>query len=310
MRPLNYRHLHYFWAAARAGGVTAAAESLHVSQPAVSAQIRKLERALGHDLFDRGGRTVTLTPEGKLVFEYAEEIFRLGRELTETVQGGLEGRPLRLAVGVAATIPKLIAFHLLEPAFTLDDPVRLVVQQDRTDRLLSALATHDLDLVLADMPVPPNVSVRAFNHVLGDSTIDIFAPPLLAHRLREGFPGSLDGEPFLMPAEGYALRRSLEEWFDRQGIRPRVVAEIQDSALIKEFAEAGAGTFAAPTVIQREIREKYAVERVGPTAGITERYYAITVDRRLKHPAVLAISDGARSDLFGPARPSPDVEAS
>jgi LysR family transcriptional activator of nhaA len=299
MRPLNYRHLHYFWVSAREGGVTAAAKALHVSQPSISAQIKKLERTLGHALFERTGRTLALTAEGKIVFDYAEEIFRLGRELQETIHGRLEGRPMRLAVGVADTIPKLIAFHLLEPALALADPVRLEVREDRTDRLLADLATHDLDLVLADMPIPPNVSVRAYNHVLGDSAIDIFGPPLTVHRLREGFPESLDGAPFLLPAAGYTLRRSLDEWFESLGIQPRVVSEIEDSALIKVFAEAGAGLFAAPTVVGREIREKYAVERLGRAEGVTERFYAITVERRLKHPAVVAISEDARLRFFG-----------
>jgi LysR family transcriptional activator of nhaA len=298
MRSLNYRHLYYFWATAREGGVTAAADALHVSQPAVSAQLKKLERALGYELFDRSGRSLTLTSEGRVVLDYAEEIFRLGRELRETVSGRLEGRPLRLAVGVADSIPKLIAFHLLEPAFGLDDPVRLEVREDRTDRLLTDLAAHEVDLVLADMPIPPNLNVRAFNHVLGDAPVDVLAPPLMAYRLRDEFPDNLEGEPFILPATGYTLRRSLEEWFERNGIQPRVVAEIEDSALIKTFAEAGAGLFAVPAVISREVRERYAVERVGRAEGVTERYYAITADRRLKHPAVVAISEDARSHLF------------
>jgi len=298
MRSLNYHHLHYFWATAREGGVTAAAEALHVSQPAISAQIRKLERSLGHELFDRSGRSLTLTAEGKIVLDYAEEIFRLGRELRETVHGSLEGRPMRLVVGIADSIPKLIAFHLLEPAFALPDPVRIEVKEDRTDRLLSDLATHDVDLVLADMPIPANVSVRAFNHVLGNSPIEIFGPPLLANRLRDGFPGSLDGEPFILPHTGYTLRRSLDEWFEREGIQPRVVAEIEDSALIKVFADAGAGMCAAPSVIADDLRVRYALEPVGRPEGVSERFYAITADRRLKHPAVVAISEDARSHLF------------
>ena len=298
MRPLNYKHLRYFWAVAREGSVTAAARSLHVSQPAVSAQIKKLETSLGQELFQREGRGLTLTPEGKVVYDYADEIFRLGQELQETVHGALSGRPLHLAVGVAGTIPKLIAFHLLEPAFTLDDPVRLEIKQDRTDRLLADLATHDLDLVLADMPVLPNVSVKAYTHVLGDSPIDIFGPPLLVYRLRENYPASLDHAPFLLPVEGFTLRRSLDEWFDREGIQPHIVAEVEDSGLIKVFAESGGGLFAAPAVIGEEIREKYAVERLGAAEGVQERFYAITVDRRLKHPAVVAISEQARAGFL------------
>ena len=304
MADLNYRHLRSFHAVVRAGSVTAAAEDLHVSQPAVSAQIRKLEVALGHTLFDRSGRTLTVTPEGQVVFEYADEIFRLGQELADTVADRLDARPTRLVVGVAATIPNLVAFHLLEPAFAGSDPVRVVVRENRTDRLLADLATHDLDLVLADMPVPANVSVRAFNHPLGTSPVDILAPPLLAHRLREGFPGSLDGQPFFLPAEGYVLRRSLEEWFAVEGIQPRVFAEIEDNDLIHAFAEAGAGMFAAPAVIAHDLRLRYAVEVVGRASGIQERFFAITTERRIRHPAVVAITEAAREELaagaFGP----------
>ena len=298
MPRLNYRHLHYFLTAAREGGVTAAARVLHVSQPAVSAQIRKLERSLGYDLFDRGGRSLALTAEGRIVLDYADEIFRLGRELQETVQGRLEGRPLRLSVGVADTIPKLIALRLLQPAFTLPDPIRVDVRQDRTDRLLSQLATHDLDLVLSDMPTPVNVSVRAFNHLLGESTIDLFARAELAEGMRDAFPASLNGSPFLLPSEGYTLRRSLEEWFDREGIVPLVVAEIQDSALMKAFGEEGVGVFAAPSIVGDRVREKYGVERLGSVGGAVERFYAITAERRLKHPAVVAISEDSKRHLF------------
>ena len=301
---MNYHHLRYFWATAREGSVTAAADALHVSQPAVSAQIRKLERALGHELFDRSGRTLTLTPEGKVVFEYADEIFHLGEELLDTVKGRMEGRPLHLVAGVASTIPNLVSFHLLEPAFALTEPVRIVVRENRTDRLLAALATHDIDLVLADMPIPPDVSVRAYAHPLGSSPVDIFGPPLLAHQLRDGFPRSLDGQPFLLPTEGYTLRRSLEEWFTGVGIRPRVAAEIEDTDLLNVFAEAGAGLFAAPSVITEDIRVRYAVEVVGRAATVREDFYAITPERKIEHPAIAAITEGARAELRAQMAPA------
>lgn len=294
---MNYHHLRYFWAVAREGSVTAAADALHVSQPAVSAQIRKLETSLGHELFDRSGRPLTLTPEGKVAFQYADEIFHLGEELLDTVQGRMEGRPMRLVVGVASTIPNLVSFHLLEPAFALDDPVRIVVRENRTDRLLAQLATHEVDLVLADMPIPPDVSVRGYAHVLGSSPVDVFGPPLLAHRLREGFPGSLDGQRFLLPTEGYTLRRSLDDWFADSGIRPRVAAEIEDTDLLNVFAEAGAGLFAAPAVIADDIRIRYAVEIVGRAPGVREDFYAITPERKIEHPAIAAITEGAREEL-------------
>lgn len=294
---MNYHHLRYFWAVAREGSVTAAAAALHVSQPAVSAQIRKLETALGHELFDRSGRALSLTPEGKIVFEYADEIFHLGEELLDTVKGRMEGRPMRLVVGVASTIPNLVSFHLLEPAFALDDPVRIVVRENRTDRLLAQLATHEVDLVLADMPIPPDVSVRGYAHALGSSPVDILGPPLLAHRLREGFPESLDGQGFLLPTEGYTLRRSLDDWFTDSGIRPRVAAEIEDTDLLNVFAEAGAGLFAAPSVIADDIRIRYAVEIVGRAPDVREDFYAITPERKIEHPAIAAITEGAREEL-------------
>ena len=295
---MNYNHLRYFWAAAREGSVTSAAEALHVSQPTVSAQIRKLERSLGHELFDRSGRALTLTPEGRVVFDYADEIFHLGEELVGTVSGRLGGRPLRLVVGVASTIPNLVSFHLLEPAFAHDDPVRIVVRENPAHLLLAELATHGVDLVLADMPVPPNVSVRAHTHRLGRSPVDILGPPLLVHRLRDGFPASLEGQPFLLPTEGYTLRRSLDDWFAGSGIRPRIAAEIEDTDLVNAFAEAGAGLFAAPSIITDDIRVRYAVELLGRAPGVYEDFYAITAsDRRAEHPVVTAITEAARREL-------------
>jgi LysR family transcriptional activator of nhaA len=213
---------------------------------------------------------------------------------------------MRLTVGLSPTIPNLVAFRLLESAFALPDPVRTVVREKRTDRLLADLATQAVDMVLADMPIPANVNVRAFNHALGSSPVDILAPPVLAHRLRDGFPGSLDGESFLLPAEGYTLRRSLEEWFDRRGIRPRIFAEIEDNDLINVFAEEGAGMFAAPSVITADIRVRYAVEVVGRADGLQEHYYAITAHRHLTHPAVAAITERARIEL---ARISDEVRS-
>jgi LysR family transcriptional activator of nhaA len=295
--PLNYRHLRYFRAVAHEGGVTAAAQVLHVSQPSVSAQIQKLERSLGLQLFDRSGRSMELTPEGEMVLRFADEIFRIGRELEEAIAGQREGRPVRFVIGLAATIPNLVALHLLDPAFGLDDPLRMVVREKRTDRLLADLATQDVDLVLADMPIPPTVSVRAFNHPLGSSPVDILGPPLLAHRLDTDFPRSLDGQPFLLPAEGYTLRRSLDDWFARLDIQPHVVAEIEDNDLINVLAEAGAGMFAAPSIIADDIRVRYAVERVGRAEGLKERYFAITAERRIRNPAVAAITEAARTEL-------------
>ncbi len=297
MSQLNFKHLRYFHAVSTHGSVTAAAEFLHVSQPAVSTQIRKLEDSLGHLLFDRSGRGMELTPEGRVVLEYARDIFRLGQELMDTVTSGVDVRPTRLVIGVAANIPNMVVFHFLESAMATDDPVRLVIRQNTTERLLADLATHDLDVVLADMPIPADVNVRAYNHPLGSSPIDILAPPLLAHRLRPGFPRSLTGQPMFLPVEGYVLRRSLEEWFAVEGVRPRVTAEIEASDLINAFAEAGAGMFAAPAIISDDLRLRYAVEVVGRAEGVSERFFAITAERRIRHPAVVAIREAARAEL-------------
>lgn len=304
---LNYRRLYYFRTVAHEGSVTAAAEVLHVSQPAISVQIQKLERALGHRLFDRGGRAVELTAEGRVVLDYADEVFRLMRELEETVHGRLGGRPLRLVVGLSTALPNLVAIQLLEPAFAAEGPVRLVLREKGTDRLMSELSTHEVDLVLADMPIPQHVSVRAFNHSLGSSPIDVFGPPLLAHEAGENFPHSLNGQPFLLPGEGTALRRSIEEWFARNAIQPRIVAEVEDIDLINVLAEGGAGMFAAPAIIADDLRVRFAVERIGRAHGIRQEFFAITVDRRLKHPVVVAITESARKELATAAVDEPEA---
>jgi LysR family transcriptional regulator, transcriptional activator of nhaA len=294
---LSYRRLYYFRAVAREGSVTAAAEALHVSQPSISVQIQKLEKALGQRLFDRSGRALKLTAEGRVVLDYADEVFRLMRELEETVRSGLQGRPLRLVVGLSATLPNLVAVQLLDPAFTAEGPVRLILREGDTDRLMSELSMQGVDLVLTDMPIPQHVSVRAFNHPLGSSPIDVFGPPLLADQARGDFPRSLDGLPFLLPGEGNALRRSIEEWFARNGIQPRIVAEVEDIDLINVLAEEGAGMFAAPAIIGDDLRVRFAVERIGRAKGISQQFFAISVDRRLKHPVVVAITESARKGL-------------
>src|SRR6185436_10368321 len=221
MERLNYPHLLYFWTVAREGSVASAAAKLRLAQPTLSGQIRALEGALGEKLFERAGRGLRLTEMGRVVYGYAGEIFALGRELSESVKGQPTGRPLRLAVGVAHALPKLVAYRLLEPALALAEPVRLSVQVRSTEKLLGALALHDLDVVLTDRVAPPAVSVRAFNHLLGDCGVTLFAAPKLAAKYRRGFPRSLDTAPFLLPGETTTLRRGLAQWFEKQRIRPR-----------------------------------------------------------------------------------------
>jgi len=299
MDTLNYHHLRYFWVVAREGGLAPAGRVLRLSHPTLSAQIHALEDQLGEKLFIRVGRRLVLTEAGRAVLRYADEIFSLGRQLVDTVQGRAGGAPLRLDVGVADVVPKLVVRRLLQPALSLPEPVRLVCHEAPQQQLLVDLAQHQLDVVITDAPVPTGSSVRAFNHLLGECGVSFFGAERLVSAHRPGFPGSLQGAPVLLPLENLTLRRSLDQWFDRHGLRPRVVAEFEDSALLKVFGGDGLGIFAAPTVVEREVEAQFGVQLLGRTEEVRERFYAISVERRLKHPAVLAISDAARHGLFG-----------
>ena len=301
MEWLNYHHLRYFWAAAREGGVVRASQRLRVSQPTVSAQIRELETALGEKLFRRQGRHLVLTEVGRMAFRYADEIFSLGRELVDTVHDRPTGRPPRLSVGIANVVPKLVAYRLLAPALHLPEPMQIECVEDKPERLLADLAVYGLDLVLADAPVGAGAKVRAFHHLLGECGVSLFASERLHAAHRKGFPQSLEGAPLLLPNVGAALRRELDHWLERKGIRPRVVAEFEDSALMKAFGEAGSGIFPGPTAIEREIKAQYHVRVLG-RLPLRERFYAITVERRLRHPGVVAISEAARRGLFAEGR--------
>jgi LysR family transcriptional activator of nhaA len=300
---LNYRHLHYFWAVARLGTLARAAGELHVSQPAISAQLRKLERSLGARLLERSGRTLQLTETGRQVFRYAEEIFAVGGELVEAVRTGSSGRPLELRVGVADVVPKMVVYRLLSAALALGEPVQLHVREGRPEALIADLATHELDLLITDAPLGAGHSVRAFEHLLGECGIAVLATASLASGLAGAFPGSLDGAPWLLPTPDSALRRSLDRWLADRGVRPRVVAEIEDGALLKAFGQAGAGVFAVPAAVEQEIRRQYGVERIGVTDEVIERFYGISVERRIRHPAVLAVTELARVELFPATRP-------
>ncbi len=294
MNWLNYHHLLYFHMVAKEGSVTAAALKLHLSQPTLSGQVRQLEESLGEKLFERRGRNLVLSEAGQVVYRYADEIFSLGRELTEAVKGRHNQRSPRFVVGVADVLPKMVVYRLLEPAMKMEGGIRLTVREESMERLLAALSAHELDLVLSDSPLPPTAGVKAWSHLLTESTVSFFAVPALAAKLRPGFPGSLDRQPILMPGETAALRRPLERWLESGNLRPDVSAEIEDSALLKSFGGAGAGVFAAPTVLEAEVCRQYQVEVVGRADELKERYYAISVERRIRHPAVAAISAGAR----------------
>jgi LysR family transcriptional activator of nhaA len=295
---LNYHHLLYFWTAAREGSITKACRQLHLTQPTVSGQIRALERSLKTRLFERAGRSIALTETGRMVFRYADEIFSLGRELQDTLNSRPAGHALRLVVGVAEALPKLIVHRLLEPALHLGEEVRITCIDGEPDRLLAQLALHELDLVVSDFPANPRLGMKAFNHLLGDCGVTFFAKDDLARKYRRGFPASLDGAPMLLPSGNTALRRSLDQWFDEQEIRPKVRAEFTDSALLKAFGAFGVGIFVAPTAVEEDVRRMYGVSVVGREDSVRESFYAISVEKRLKHPAVVAISQTARKKLF------------
>lgn len=291
---VNYQHLLYFWVVAREGGLVPAGRVLHLSHSTISAQIRALEAHLGEKLFSKVGRRLAPTEVGNLVLQYAEEIFTLGRELVDTVKGRSTGKPLRLNVGVVDVVPKLMVRQLLMPAFAMQGGVKVTCFESTLDDLLAKLTLHTLDIVISDAPVPTGSSVRAFNHVLGETGVSAFAVPSLVRTLKKGFPSSLDGAPMLLPLEGSALRRSLNQWFVKNDVRPRVVAEFEDSALLKVFGADGMGVFIAPTAVEDAVCKQFGVEVLGRLDELQERFYAISVERRLKHPAVVAITEGAR----------------
>lgn len=297
MEWLNYHHLLYFWMVVREGGLAKAATRLRLSHPTVSAQVHALEEALGEALLVRKGRGLELTEMGQVVFRYADEIFALGTELLDTVKSRPTGRPLRLVVGVADVVPKLVARRLIAPVLRLAVPVSLVCREGKAEHLIAALATHDVDVVLSDTPVPAGSGVRAFNHLLGESGTTWFAAPGLAERLTPEFPRSLDGAPVLLPSPGTHARRTLDTWLATHGLTPRVVASFDDSALLDAFGEDGLGAFAAPTAIEAEVVRQHAVSVIGRAPEVRERLYAISTERRVRHPGVAAMCDGARETL-------------
>ena len=294
--PLNW--LRAFEAAARHLSFTAAAGELNMTQSAVSQQIKSLEGHMGRALFHRRPRTLELTETGKLVYGYAEDIFRTGRELVDAVRGRPLGSPRSFRVGIADVMAKLVAFQLLLPAFDFEEQLAVECREDQPKRLFAELAIHELDLVLSDIPLGPDVDVRAYNHVMGESTTTLFAAPALARRLRKGFPQSLSGAPFLMPSVDAAIRRALDQWLEEEELRPLVVGEFEDSALLKVFGQAGRGVFPAPTIVSEQVCRQYGVRALGEVESIRDRFYAISPERRIKHPAVARIVENAKAEIF------------
>jgi LysR family transcriptional activator of nhaA len=298
MRHLNYSHLQYFWAVAREGSIAKASESLHLTPQTISGQLKLLDAEVGSPLFNRVGRRLVLSDMGRVVFEYADEIFSVGAELASAVRGNQVSGPKSLSLGIVSSMPKLIAERIVAPAMMVEDPVRVRCHESSLEQLLAELAVHKLDLVLSDQPVPDGLSIKAYNHRLGESGMSFFSQRSRARRYRGRFPDSLNNAPLLLPSQHSATRRRIDDWFENHQLSPRIAGEFDDSALLKAFGQAGAGVFAAPTVIEDEVCRMYRMSVIGRTDEIKERFYAISPERRLKHPSVVLITDTARSDLF------------
>lgn len=299
MATLNYKHLRYFWVVAKSGSIARASEQLHLTPQSISGQLSELEENLGADLFRRAGRGLELTDTGQRILSYAEEIFSLGDELLDVVRDHASKRSLPFTVGIADSVPKSVAYLLVEPALRLAEPVRLICREGRLTALLADLAVHRLDLVIADRPMPANLNVRGYSHLLGESDLTVFGTAALLKTLNGSFPALLNGAPFLMPGEDVAIRPRLEQWLAAQRLYPRLVGEFDDSALIKAFGQAGAGLFVAPTALATHVCEQQHVLAAGRIDSISEQLFAITTERRLTHPAIVAISQVARDEVFG-----------
>jgi len=298
MRHPNYNHLLYFWTTVREGGIGRAATSLHVTPQTISGQIKLLEQELDGPLLQKQGRRVVPTELGQTVFEYADELFGLGQELVRVVRGAAPRERRSVTIGVSDVVPNLVPWRVVAPLMQGEKPFRVVCHTGGLDTLVAELAAHKLDLVLASSALPANAGLRAFSHFLGECDVTFFAAKPLARRLRQGFPSSLDQAPFLLPTNRSPNRRVLDTWFLEQGIAPRIVGEFDDSALVKSFVQGGAGVFAAPSAIEGEIIRQYSVGVVGRTGAMHARFYVLSMERQVRHPAVLAIIERARAGLF------------
>jgi LysR family transcriptional activator of nhaA len=294
IRRLNYQHLLYFWSVVRTGSLTRACEELALSAPTVSAQLRTLEERLGEKLLAKSGRNLVPTEVGKLVYGYANQIFTLGQEMLDALEQRPSTRPLRLLVGIDDVVPKEIAYRIVEPGMKLRQPVRVICRENTLERLVADLAVHDIDVVLSDAPVTPTLNVRAYSHSLGKCKVYWMATPALAKTLRRGFPKSLDGVPVLLPTDDTAIRRALDQWLDRQGVRPLMLGEFEDYAMLREFARAGHGFAPVPAVLEAQFRREQGFARIGMAHGVNAEFFAISSERKIKHPAVAAMTDSAR----------------
>lgn len=295
---VNYKHLHYFWVVAKEGGIARASERLHITPQTISGQVTLLESHFGADLFNKVGRNIELTETGRLVLNFADEIFSLGSELEQMMHHLPKDRPQQFRVGVVDVVPKSIAHRILLPVLKLSDSIRLVCREADLDTLLAELSVHRLDLVLADRPIPSTVSTRGFSHKLGECDVSFFATETLQQKLQGDFPNNLNGAPILLPSRGNQLRADIDQWLDKNRIHPRIVGEFDDSALMKAFGQEGAGIFIAPSAIEDEVMHQYNVKSIGQSHEIKESFYAISVERRIIDPIVSAVMESANNSLF------------
>jgi LysR family transcriptional activator of nhaA len=298
LEDLNFHHLFYFWTVAAEGSVTAASRRLGLAQPSVSAQVRKLEESLGADLFEKQGRGRLLTDLGREVLRHAEQVFGSAQNLVDFLNGRTLDDATAIAVGVPDVMSRLVAHKLMAPLYQRQPAIAIECYGSNFEDLLSDLAVSRFDVVLSHAPMASHVRIKAFNHKLGDSPLTVFATPEIAASCRASFPASLDGVPFLLPTVGTELRRALDQWFDQQGIAPRVTGEFSDSALMKEFGSGGAGAFVAPSIVEAKVCKQYSVQAVGRLADLTEQFFAITTSKRIVHPGVAMMIDAARSAAF------------
>ncbi len=295
---INYKHLRYFWMVAKEGSITQASKLLFVTPQTISGQLSLLEKQLGTPLFQRAGRNLQLTETGKIVQSYANDIFSLGDELQAALSNQPRNIRLHLNAGIANSIPKSIAYHLLAPALRMAPPVQLICREDNLTTLLTELATHKLDIVISDRPLPETLSVKCFNHLLGKCGITFFGTRDLLQKMDSDFPNCLSHTPMLLPGASSSVKSKLLHWFERKKIQPQIIAEFDDGALMKAFGRKGAGVFVAPSITASEVQKTYQVDSIGETTEVMESFYAISAERKVKHTGVMAILDSARKQLF------------
>lgn len=295
---LNFRHLHYFWIVAKEGSITRAATRLGLAVQTISAQLALLEQSLGKSLFMPQGRRLVLTEAGRIALRYADQIFLLGEQLQDALADAEAGLTMRLTVGISDSLPKLIASRLLEAALALPERVKLVCFEDQFEALLAELSLHKLDVVLTDRPVPPGTTLRVFSHLLGEAELSLYGVPALAKNCRAKFPHSLNGAPLLLPTRNNAIRGRIEQWLESNELRPDVVAEFDDNALMNTFGRSGRGLFPAPSALAKDVFEQFGAMPVGAMPEVREQFYAISNERKIKHPAIEAILSAMHGEVF------------